>query len=60
VRARREFNKLYRKRRLAAEAAGTTFLTYNEAVALVAAEVRARGQCDVEAFFDQVLGRTSG
>jgi len=51
---RREFNKLYRKRRLAADAAGQSFPTFNEAVALVAAEVRERGQCDVEQLFDRI------
>jgi hypothetical protein len=53
--ARREFNKLYRKRRLAAEAAGQAFITYNEAVALASAEVRERGRCDVDQLFDRVL-----
>jgi hypothetical protein len=51
---RREFNKLYRKRRLAAEAAGQSFPTFNEAVAMASAEVRERGRCDVEQMFDRI------
>jgi hypothetical protein len=57
VRARREFNRLYRARRLAAEAAGLPFVTYNAAMAMVAAEMRAGqlglDQVDIEQLFDR-------
>jgi hypothetical protein len=57
IRARRAFNKTYRERRLAAEAAGEPFITYNEAMAMVAAEMRAGqiglDQVDVERLFDR-------
>jgi hypothetical protein len=57
--ARREFNKLYRNRRLAAEAAGQNFLTYNEAVEQLALQMREQGhvnieQIDVELLFDRI------
>jgi hypothetical protein len=57
--ARREFNKLYRARRLAAEAVGQNFLTYNEAVELLALQMREQGhvsieQIDVELLFDRI------
>ena len=59
VRARRAFNRLYRAHRLAAEAAGLPFPTYNEMVQLLTVEMRERGQVsldrtDVEQIFDRM------
>jgi len=58
----REFNRLYRERRLQAQAQGAAFPTYTQAISQIGVALeRARnpdGFVDLPAFFDRIFTRT--